>query len=66
MRANVSCGMLRKQASANEDFHFPDGLPTADYLTCSDDKPVDKDWSWRSTPAKKVRNELQTLITKSC
>jgi hypothetical protein len=33
--------MLYKQASANEDFHFPDGLPTADDLPCSDDKPVD-------------------------
>jgi hypothetical protein len=41
MRADASYGMLRKQASANEDFHFPDGLPTADDLPCSDDKPVD-------------------------
>jgi Uma2 family endonuclease len=24
-----------------EDFHFPDGLPTADDLPCSDDQPVD-------------------------
>ncbi len=26
-----------------EDFHFPDGLPTAEDLPCSDDKPVDSE-----------------------
>jgi Uma2 family endonuclease len=38
----------KKRNPTIEDFHFPDGLPTADDLPCSDDKPVD--------------NELQTLI----
>ncbi len=38
----------KKRNPTIEDFHFPDGLPTADDLPCSDDKPVD--------------SELQTLI----
>jgi Uma2 family endonuclease len=41
---------------------LPRYLPTADELPCSDDTPVDKDWSWRFPPAKEVRNELQELI----
>jgi Putative restriction endonuclease len=45
-----------------EDFHFPDGLPTAADLPFSDDKPVDEDWSRRFPPAKKVRSILQELL----
>jgi Uma2 family endonuclease len=41
---------------------LPRYLPTADELPCSDDTPVDEDWSWREPPAKEVRNELQELI----
>jgi Uma2 family endonuclease len=41
---------------------LPRYLPTADELPCSDDTPVDEDWSWRFPPAKEVRNELQELI----
>ncbi len=37
-----------KRNSIIDDFRFPEGLPTADDLPCSDDKPVD--------------NELQELI----
>jgi hypothetical protein len=46
--AGVSEVLRKKRNPTIEDFHFPDGLPTADDLPCSDDKPVD--------------NELQTLI----
>jgi hypothetical protein len=53
---------LRKRNPVIEDFHFPPGLPTADDLPCSDGKPVDKDWSRRFPPAKKVRSELQDLL----
>jgi Putative restriction endonuclease len=46
--AGFSEVLRQKRNPTIEDFHFPDGLPTADDLPCSDDKPVD--------------NELQTLI----
>jgi hypothetical protein len=45
--ANIAVA-VKKRNPTIEDFHFPDGLPTADDLPCSDDQPVD--------------NELQTLI----
>ncbi len=41
---------------------LPRYLPTADELPCSDDTPVDEDWSWRKPPAKEVRNELQYYV----
>ncbi len=53
---------VKKRNPTIEDFNFPDGLPTAEDLLDSDDTPVDKDWSWRLPPAKKVRSELQELI----
>ena len=43
-------------------YELPRYLPTADELPCSDDTPVDEDWSRRFPPAKEVRNELQELI----
>jgi hypothetical protein len=45
-----------------EDFHFPDGLPTAYDLPFSDDKPVDKEWSRRFPPAREFRSILQELL----
>jgi Uma2 family endonuclease len=33
----------KKRNPRIEDFHFPDGLPTADDLPCSDDAPVDSE-----------------------
>ncbi len=53
---------VKKRNPTIEDFNFPDGLPTAEDLPDSDDTPVDKDWSWRLPPAKKVCSELQELI----
>ncbi len=53
---------LRKRNPTIEDFCFPDGLPTADDLPCSDDKPVDKEWSRRFPPARVFRSILQELI----
>lgn len=53
---------IQKRNPSIEDFKFRSGLPTAEELPDSDDKPVDKDWSWRLPPAKKVRSELQELI----
>jgi Uma2 family endonuclease len=47
---------LGKSNPTIQDFHFPPDLP------CSDGKPVDKDWSRRLPPAKKVRSILQELI----
>ena len=41
---------------------LPRYLPSAEELPCSDDTPVDEDWSWRFPPAKEVRSELQELI----
>jgi Putative restriction endonuclease len=46
--SGISEVIPKKRNPRIEDFHFPDGLPTADDLPCSDDKPVD--------------NELQELI----
>jgi Uma2 family endonuclease len=43
-------------------YELPRYLPTADELPCSDDTPVDEDWSRRFPPAKEVRNELQEII----
>jgi Uma2 family endonuclease len=43
-------------------YQLPRYLPTADELPCSDDTPVDEDWSRRFPPAREVRNELQELI----
>jgi Uma2 family endonuclease len=43
-------------------YELPRYLPTADELPCSDDTPVDEDWSRRKPPAKEVRNELQEII----
>jgi Uma2 family endonuclease len=34
---------VKKRNPTIKDFHFPDGLPTADDLPCSDDKPVDSE-----------------------
>jgi Uma2 family endonuclease len=34
---------IKKRNPTIEDFHFPDGLPTADELPCSDDMPVDSE-----------------------
>jgi Uma2 family endonuclease len=34
---------IKKRNPMIEDFHFPDGLPTADELPCSDDTPVDSE-----------------------
>jgi hypothetical protein len=45
-----------------EDFHFPEGLPTAADLPFSDDKPVDKEWSRRFPPAREFRSILQELL----
>ena len=42
-------------------YELPRYLPTADELPCSDDTPVDEDWSRRKPPAP-VRNELQEII----
>jgi Putative restriction endonuclease len=52
----------KKRNPTIEDFQFRDGLPTAAELPCSDGAAVDKDWSRRFPPAKKVRSELQELI----
>jgi Uma2 family endonuclease len=41
---------------------FGQYLPPSSELPDSDDIPVDKDWSWRLPPAKKVRNEDQNWI----
>jgi Uma2 family endonuclease len=49
-------------SEAIEDFKFRDGLPTADELPDSDDKPVDKEWSRRFPPAREFRSELQEVI----
>jgi Uma2 family endonuclease len=43
-------------------YELPRYLLTADELPCSDDAPVDEDWSQRFPPAKEVRNELQEII----
>jgi hypothetical protein len=34
---------IQKRNPTIEDFHFPDGLPTADELPCSDGMPVDSE-----------------------
>ncbi len=34
---------VKKKNPTIEDFHFPDGLPTAEDLPCSDDTPVDSE-----------------------
>ncbi len=34
---------IKKRNPVIEDFHFPDGLPTADELPCSDGAPVDSE-----------------------
>ncbi len=53
---------VKKRNPTIDDFHFPDGLPTADELPDSDDTPVDKEWSRRLPPAREFRSELQELI----
>jgi hypothetical protein len=35
--------VAKKRNPTIEDFNFPDGLPTAEDLPCSDDKPVDSE-----------------------
>ncbi len=54
--------VVKKRNPRIEDFKFRDGLPTAEDLPDSDDKPVDKEWSRRFPPAKKFRSELQEVI----
>jgi hypothetical protein len=62
-KPNATAGTLAKKRNPKiEEFQFRDGLPTAEELPCSDGAAVDKDWSRRFPPAKKVRSELQELI----
>lgn len=61
-RSNAKDSGNRKLLSAIEVRKFPNGLPVDDEFPCSDGKPVDKDWSRRFPPAKKVRSELQELV----
>jgi Uma2 family endonuclease len=60
--ANITVA-VKKRNPTIEDFKFRDGLPTAEELPDSDDKPVEKEWSRRKPPAKEFRSELQELIS---
>jgi hypothetical protein len=55
--------VVKKRNPTIEDFKFRDGLPTAEELPDSDDKPVEKEWSRRFPPAKEFCSELQELVS---
>jgi Uma2 family endonuclease len=42
-RTKAAKAIAKKRNPTIEDFNFPDGLPTAEDLPCSDDKPVDSE-----------------------